>query len=258
MATAHAPTPFGRTRATLSLDPRIRRRSFRRLAISAEWTVRAAGHRERDIPVLWSADDGVRLRPDRHRRARAWPGGARGSRPSFASGTIRDAINFHLKPAPIVVLDATQVADDFHARFSARQRQYRYRILNRHSPPAYERGRLWWVPIPLDAERMARAAAVLVGHHDFTSFRSTMCQAETPVKTLDSLTVRHDGAEIRIEARARSFLHNQVRIIAGSLKLVGEGKWSTAHLAEVLEARDRVRAGPTAPAHGLCLVSVSY
>ena len=160
---------------------------------------------------------------------------------SFASGTIRDAINFHLKPAPIVVLDATQVADDFHARFSARQRQYRYRILNRHSPPAYERGRLWWVPIPLDAERMARAAAVLVGHHDFTSFRSTMCQAETPVKTLDSLTVRHDGAEIRIEARARSFLHNQVRIIA-----------------EVLEARDRVRAGPTAPAHGLCLVSVSY
>ena len=177
---------------------------------------------------------------------------------SFASGTVRDAINFHLKPAPIVVLDATQVADDFHARFSARQRQYRYRILNRHSPPAYERGRLWWVPIPLDAERMARAAAVLVGHHDFTSFRSTMCQAETPVKTLDSLTVSHDGAEIRIEARARSFLHNQVRIIAGSLKLVGEGKWSTADLAEVLEARDRVRAGPTAPPHGLCLVSVGY
>jgi tRNA pseudouridine38-40 synthase len=177
---------------------------------------------------------------------------------SFASGTVRDAINFHLKPAPIVVLDAKQVADDFHARFSARQRQYRYRILNRHSPPAYERGRLWWVPIPLDAERMARAAAVLVGHHDFTSFRSTMCQAETPVKTLDSLTVSHDGAEIRIEARARSFLHNQVRIIAGSLKLVGEGKWSTADLAEVLEARDRVRAGPTAPPHGLCLVSVGY
>ena len=177
---------------------------------------------------------------------------------SFASGTVRDAINFHLKPAPIVVLDAKQVAGDFHARFSARQRQYRYRILNRHSPPAYERGRLWWVPIPLDAERMARAAAVLVGHHDFTSFRSTMCQAETPVKTLDSLTVSHDGAEIRIEARARSFLHNQVRIIAGSLKLVGEGKWSTADLAEVLEARDRVRAGPTAPPHGLCLVSVGY
>lgn len=177
---------------------------------------------------------------------------------SFASGTVRDAINFHLKPAPIVVLDAKQVADDFHARFSARQRQYRYRILNRHSPPAYERGRLWWVPIPLDAERMARAAAVLVGHHDFTSFRSTMCQAETPVKTLDSLTVSHDGAEIRIEARARSFLHNQVRIIAGSLKLVGEGKWSTADLAEALEARDRVRAGPTAPPHGLCLVSVGY
>ena len=104
---------------------------------------------------------------------------------SFASGTVRDAINFHLRPAPIVVLDTTQVADDFHARFSARQRQYLYRVLNRPSPPAYERGRLWWVPIPLDAERMARAATILVGHHDFTSFRSTMCQAETPVKTLE-------------------------------------------------------------------------
>jgi tRNA pseudouridine38-40 synthase len=176
----------------------------------------------------------------------------------FAPTTVRDAINFHLKPAPIVILEAAQVADGFHARFSARQRLYLYRILNRPSPPAYERGRVWWVPIPLDADRMAQAAAVLVGRHDFTSFRSTMCQAETPVKTLDSLTVHRNGAELRIEARARSFLHNQVRIIAGSLKLVGEGKWSQADIAAALAARDRVRAGPTAPAHGLCLVSVGY
>lgn len=176
----------------------------------------------------------------------------------FAPTTVRDAINFHLKPAPIVVLEAAPVADHFHARFSARQRLYLYRILNRPSPPAYERGRVWWVPIPLDADRMAQAAAILVGRHDFTSFRSTMCQAETPVKTLDSLTVHRDGSELRIEVRARSFLHNQVRIIAGSLKLVGEGKWSQADIAAALVARDRVRAGPTAPAHGLCLVSVGY
>jgi tRNA pseudouridine38-40 synthase len=177
---------------------------------------------------------------------------------SFAPATIRDALNFHLKPAPIVVLEATQVGDDFHARFSARERVYVYRILNRPSPPAYERGRVWWVPMHLDAERMAQAATILVGHHDFTSFRSTMCQAENPVKTLDALAVKRHGVEILIEAMARSFLHNQVRIITGTLKLVGEGKWSPTDVAAALGARDRTRAGPTAPAHGLCLVSVGY
>jgi tRNA pseudouridine38-40 synthase len=177
---------------------------------------------------------------------------------SFAPATVRDAVNFHLKPAPIAVLDATPVADDFHARFSARERFYRYRILNRPAPPAYERGHVWWVPMQLDAERMAEAAAILVGHHDFTSFRSVMCQAESPTKTLDALTVRRDDVEICIEARARSFLHNQVRIIAGTLKLVGQGKWSPVDVAAALAAGDRARAGPTAPPHGLCLVSVSY
>ena len=178
---------------------------------------------------------------------------------SFASGTVRDAINFHLKPAPIVVLDATQVADDFHARFSAAATPYTSIAFStgpRRQPTSavasggcrFRSTRRGW----------RAAAAILVGRHDFTSFRSTMCQAETPVKTLDSLTVRRDGAEIRIEARARSFLHNQVRIIAGTLKLVGEGKWSQADVAEALDARDRVRAGPTAPPHGLCLVSVGY
>lgn len=177
---------------------------------------------------------------------------------SVAPATVRDAINFHLKPTPIVVLEAAQAADDFHARFSARERVYHYRILNRPSPPAYDRGRVWWVPVPLDVERMAEAAAILLGHHDFTSFRSTMCQAETPMKTLDALTARREDAEIRIEARARSFLHNQVRVIVGTLKLVGQGKWSPADVAAALTARDRTRAGPTAPPHGLCLVSVGY
>ena len=117
---------------------------------------------------------------------------------------------------------------------------------------------MWWVAKPLDAERMAEAAALLVGRHDFTAFRSTACQAESPMKTLDVLTVRREGGEIRIEARARSFLHNQVRIIAGTLKLVGEGRWTEADVAAALAARDRTRAGPTAPPHGLCLVSVDY
>lgn len=176
----------------------------------------------------------------------------------FAPTTVRDALNFHLKPAPVVVLDAAVVADDFHARFSATERVYLYRILNRPSPPALERGRVWWVPKPLDADRMAEAAALLVGRHDFTSFRSTMCQAESPIKTLDELTVRGEGREIRIAARARSFLHNQVRIIAGTLKLVGEGRWTGADVAAALAARDRARGGPTAPPNGLCLVSVRY
>lgn len=177
---------------------------------------------------------------------------------SYRPATIRDAINFHLKPVPIVVLNAAQVGDDFHARFSARERVYLYRILNRPSPPAYQRGRVWWVPMPLDAGRMAEGAALLLGHHDFTSFRSTMCQAQTPTKTLDALTVRRHALEIRIEARARSFLHNQVRIMVGTLKLVAQGKWSPADVASALAARDRTRAGPTAPPSGLCLVSVSY
>lgn len=175
-----------------------------------------------------------------------------------APSTMRDAINFHLRPAPVVVVEAAVVADDFHARFSARGRRYRYRIMDRPAPPALERGRVWWTPLPLDVERMAEAAALLEGHHDFTSFRSTMCGARSALRTLDKVAVRRVGTEIVVEAAARSFLHNQVRIISGTLKRVGEGKWTAADVAETLAARDRTRAGPTAPACGLCLIGVDY
>ncbi len=172
--------------------------------------------------------------------------------------TVRDAINFHLRPARVVVVRAETVSDGFHARFSARERSYIYRITNRRAPPALERGRTWWVPTPLDPARMADAARHLVGHHDFTSFRATICQAASPIKTLDALDVHRHGDEIRVEARARSFLHHQVRNMVGTLKLVGEGKWSADTVRDALEARDRRAAGPTAPAEGLYLAQVRY
>ena len=172
--------------------------------------------------------------------------------------TIRDAVNFHLKPKLVSVLAVEPAAADFHARFSATGRRYLYRILNRRAPPALDHGRVWSVGPPLDAARMASAARLLEGHHDFNSFRSVACQAVSSVKTLDRLTVVRVGEEIRIEAAARSFLHNQVRILAGTLKLVGEGKWSDADVAAALAARDRTRAGPTAPPEGLCLMEVRY
>ena len=172
--------------------------------------------------------------------------------------TLRDALNFHLKPAAVAVLAAEAVADDFHARFSATERAYRYRIVNRRAPLALDRGRAWFVPVPLDAAAMGEAAQALLGKHDFTSFRAGGCQAKSPVKTLDALEVSRDGDEIRIEARARSFLHHQVRNMVGTLKLVGEGKWSRADMERALAARDRRAAGPTAPADGLYLVAVRY
>jgi tRNA pseudouridine38-40 synthase len=172
--------------------------------------------------------------------------------------TVRDAINHHLSPAAVAVLAAEAVADDFDARFSASARGYLYCIVNRRARLVLDRGRAWHVAAPLDEAAMAAAARVLVGHHDFTSFRSVHCQAKSPVKTLDALEVVRVGEEIRITARARSFLHNQVRIIAGTLKLVGEGKWSEQDVADALAARDRKRGGPTAPPDGLYLVNVSY
>ncbi len=172
--------------------------------------------------------------------------------------TVRDAINHHLSPAAVAVLAAEAVADDFDARFSASARGYLYCIVNRRARLVLDRGRAWHVAAPLDEAAMAAAARVLVGHHDFTSFRSVHCQAKSPVKTLDALEVARVGEEIRITARARSFLHNQVRIIAGTLKLVGEGKWSEQDVADALAARDRKRGGPTAPPDGLYLVNVSY
>jgi tRNA pseudouridine38-40 synthase len=171
---------------------------------------------------------------------------------------VRDGLNHHLRPHPIVVLSAEIAPDDFHARFSAISRSYRYRILNRRSPSALERGQTWWIPVPLDADAMASAAAILVGEHDFTTFRASDCQAKSPVKALDRLEVVRDGDEIRIDAKARSFLHRQVRVMVGSLKLVGAGKWNNKDLRAALEATDRRAGGPTAPASGLCLVGVEY
>src|SRR3990167_2776343 len=146
----------------------------------------------------------------------------------------------------------------FHARFSATWRRYRYRILNRRAPPTLDRGHVWHVPARLDLEAMIDAAAILQGHHDFNSFRSTACQAPSSVKTLDLLRAGRDGAEIQIDVGARSFLHNQVRILVGTLRLVGRGQWSRHDVEEALAARDRTRAGPTAPPQGLCLMEVRY
>jgi tRNA pseudouridine38-40 synthase len=177
---------------------------------------------------------------------------------SFAPDTVRDALNFHLKPRPIAVVAVDIAPADFHARFSATGRAYRYRIVNRRAPVALDRDRVWWVPAPLDAGRMAEGARHLLGHHDFSTFRASECQAKSPVKTLDVLDVTRQGDEIVITAAARSFLHHQVRNMVGTLKLVGEGRWSPDDVATALEARDRRAGGPTAPASGLYLVGVRY
>jgi tRNA pseudouridine38-40 synthase len=171
---------------------------------------------------------------------------------------VRDALNAQLRPDPISVLDCEQAADDFDARFSAKARHYLYRIVNRRSPLALDRDRAWQIAHALDAAAMHEAAKLLIGHHDFTTFRSSECQASSPLKTLDRLSVARDGEEIRIEAAARSFLHNQVRSMVGSLKLVGEGKWTARDLRDALQARTRGACGPVAPACGLYLARVAY
>jgi len=172
--------------------------------------------------------------------------------------TVRDALNFHMKPHAVAVLRAEAVDVRFHARFSARERAYLYRIVNRRAPLTIERGRAWLVQAPLDVAAMQAAADHLVGRHDFSSFRAAECQAQSPVKTLDRLALRIADEAILIEARARSFLHHQVRNMVGSLKLVGLGKWTPDDMRRVLEARDRRAAGPTAPPDGLYLVEVVY
>jgi tRNA pseudouridine38-40 synthase len=171
---------------------------------------------------------------------------------------VREALNFHLKPAPIVVLDCARAAPDFDARFSAVGRHYLYRILCRRAPPALDRNRVWWLAHPLDADAMHAAAQVLVGRHDFTTFRAAACQAKSPEKTLDRLDVARYGDAVEVRASARSFLHHQVRSMVGSLKLVGEGKWTRADLAAALAASERAACGPVAPAAGLYLVRVDY
>lgn len=177
---------------------------------------------------------------------------------AFPADTVRDALNFHLKHEAVAVLESEAVDDDFHARFSARERRYLYRILNRRPPPVLERNRVWWVPRPLDAVAMAEGARFLIGRHDFTTFRAAECQARSPVKTLDEVTVTVVGQEVHVTARARSFLHHQVRNIVGTLKLVGEGKWAPEDVGRALDARDRRAGGPTAPACGLHLTGVGY
>jgi tRNA pseudouridine38-40 synthase len=176
----------------------------------------------------------------------------------FAPDKMRDALNAHLRPHPVAVLQAEPVADDFHARFDATKRHYLYRIVNRRSPLALDAGRAWQVQTPLDAEAMHAGAQRLVGHHDFTTFRAAECQAKSPVKTLDLLRVSRHGEEISIEASARSFLHHQVRSMVGSLKLVGQGKWTPNDMGLALAARDRSECGPVAPPDGLYLVRVDY
>lgn len=171
---------------------------------------------------------------------------------------IEGALNFYLRDSGIVVLAAQDVDDDFHARFSAKQRSYLYRIINRRAPLALDKGKAWHVPVPLDSAAMHDAAQRLIGQHDFTTFRDAQCQAQSPVKTLDQLVVEEDGAEIFIHTSARSFLHHQVRNMVGTLKLVGEGKWTADDVTRALNARDRAAGGPTAPPEGLYFVAVTY
>ena len=177
---------------------------------------------------------------------------------AWDTDTVRDAINAHLRPQPIAVLEAAFVADDFDARFSARRRHYLYRIVNRRAALALDAGRAWRVPRLLDIAAMQEGARHLLGHHDFTTFRAAECQAKSPMKTLDRFDVEREGDEVRIFAAARSFLHHQVRSMVGSLVQVGDGKWLPDDMALALAARDRKACGPVAPADGLYLVRVDY
>ncbi|MET0532553.1 MAG: tRNA pseudouridine(38-40) synthase TruA [Microvirga sp.] len=172
--------------------------------------------------------------------------------------TVRDAANAHLKPKPVAIISAQMVPDTFNARISAIKRHYVYRILNRRAPPTLDATRVWHVAWPLDATVMHEAAQTLIGQHDFTTFRAAECQANSPIRTLDRLDVERIGDEIRIYASARSFLHHQVRSMAGTLMLAGVGRWTVADVCRALDARDRARCGPTAPAAGLTLVGVDY
>jgi tRNA pseudouridine38-40 synthase len=202
-------------------------------------TIRGAGRTDAGVHALAQVAHVDLLRP--------WP-----------AQKICDALNALIRPEPVAILAAEEVAADFDARFSAIRRHYLYRISLRRAPPALDRNRVWHVRRELDAVAMQRAAEVLVGQHDFTTFRSAECQAKSPVKTIDRLEARLAGEEVVIVAVARSFLHNQVRSMVGSLKLVGEGRWAAVDLRAALTARDRSACGPVAPPEGLYLARVDY
>jgi len=171
---------------------------------------------------------------------------------------VREALNYHTKPHPVAILTAERVSETFEARFSAVARHYEYRILNRRARPALDQGRVWHMPVRLDADAMHEAAQSILGKHDFTTFRAAECQAKSPERTLDIFDVRREAETIVVTARARSFLHSQVRSMVGSLKLVGEGKWTARDFRAALDARNRARCGPLAPPDGLYLTRVDY
>ena len=171
---------------------------------------------------------------------------------------LREGVNALVRPAPVSVLEVEPVADDWHARFSCTGRRYLYRILNRRAPPAVERGRVWHVALPLDVATMTEGAAQVVGTHDFTTFRSANCQSDSPVRTLDRLEIKRVGDEVHVHAAARSFLHHQVRSMAGCLAMVGRGQWSPDDIGAALAARDRAALGLNAPPQGLYFVEATY
>ena len=171
---------------------------------------------------------------------------------------LSEALNYHLKPLPVAIVDAARVAEDWHARFSAEERRYLYRVVCRRAPLTFDKGLAWRVPQALDLDAVRAAAAHLVGRHDFTTFRASECQAKSPVKTVDEITVSGEGAQVEIRVRARSFLHNQVRSFVGTLERAGAGAWEPDRVRQVLEARDRAACGPVAPPDGLYLTGVGY
>jgi len=171
---------------------------------------------------------------------------------------VREALNFHTKPYPVAIIEAELVPESFEARFSAIARSYEYLILNRRARPALEVGRVWHVPVALDADAMHQAAQLILGRHDFSTFRAAECQAKSPIRTLDRFDVGREAEHIVIRAKARSFLHSQVRSMVGSLKLVGEGRWTPRQFRAALDAADRTRCGPLAPSDGLYLTGVDY
>ncbi len=187
---------------------------------------------------------------------------ADGSERKMSEHDMAKAINAHLMPQPIVILKAQKVGEDFHARFGAKNKLYRYKIINRSHPLSLDQGLAWWRKTKLDIEAMREAATYFLGQHDFTSFRDTECQSKSPVRSVDAIDIETrdilGGTEIWFHVRGKSFLHHQVRNMVGTLTLVGEGKWQPKDIITALEAKDRTAGGPTAPADGLYLVSIDY